>query len=99
MQTLSHKTRAFLVNAQGLKGFLERYRIDEILDGAQENGEFEEVAKYHTIDSADRLEIQLNMKNFFNSLHTIGKMYPCLAIYLMEKSGRINDLKRYMENC
>ena len=45
MQKVNHKTRAYFVNALGLRGFLEP-GVHEILIEAEKSGELREVTKY-----------------------------------------------------
>ena len=50
MQELSHKTRAFIKNASGLRGFLVNFSIDEELREASDNGELEKFTKYQNVN-------------------------------------------------
>ena len=50
MQVISHKTRAFFVNAGGLKAFVVRYTVLGQLQAAQKLGKLEEVTKLHLFD-------------------------------------------------
>ena len=49
LRTASHKTRAFITNAKGLKGFLVR-GIISIIKEAISSGEIKEVIKYQNIN-------------------------------------------------
>ena len=46
MQTISHATRAYIVNADGLPGFLVDVDIIEILKAADESEELEHCEKW-----------------------------------------------------
>ena len=46
MKTLSHQTRAYIVNADGLPGFLQELNIAQILSNADKNGLLEEAKKW-----------------------------------------------------
>ena len=52
MQYLSHETRAFIWNADGLQGFLKTHAEDimEILRNAQKTGDLQKITKYQTVD-------------------------------------------------
>ena len=50
MQCLSHKTRAYFVNADCLKGFLCHSLVSEVLRRNQKNKAFEEATKYQKVD-------------------------------------------------
>ena len=50
MQIISHKTRAFFVNASGLKAFIVPYTILGQMQAAQKIGKLEEVNKLHLFD-------------------------------------------------
>ena len=41
MQTLSHGTRAYICNADGLHGFVYELHITELLNDADESGQLE----------------------------------------------------------
>ena len=44
LQKLSHKTRAYIVNADGLKGFLVKLgKVLQIIKAAEKSGEIDEV--------------------------------------------------------
>ena len=49
MRRLSHRARAYLVNAGGLKGFLVPYSLENILQKVLENGQLELVASHQDI--------------------------------------------------
>ena len=50
MQTLSHGTRAYIVNAGGLPGFLSKYDIIAHLKTADQAGQLEHAKKWQVID-------------------------------------------------
>ena len=50
MQCLSHGTRAYLVNADGLRGFVLKFEIMPFLRKADEAGQLEHARKYQVID-------------------------------------------------
>ena len=50
MQTCSHSTRAFIYNAKGLKGFLIRLDLVQLLKDAYEAGELQDALSYQSED-------------------------------------------------
>ena len=50
MQKLSHKTRAYFVNAGGLKGFLVVGTVFAILKNTKARGKLGEITQYHQIE-------------------------------------------------
>ena len=50
LQTLSHKTRAFIYNAHGLQGFLVSLDVMGILRFAQKQELLEKVTKWQVVD-------------------------------------------------
>ena len=47
---MSHGTRAYIVNADGLLGFVYDPKIDRILKNSDENGQFSDEKEYQIID-------------------------------------------------
>ena len=64
MQTLSHTTRAYITNAEGLPGFLVPIDIIKLLNDADKVGQLEHVKKWRVIDMS---LIQPMLKNFSSS--------------------------------
>ena len=50
MQCLSHGTRAYLINANGLPGFLRKFDIVQHLKEADKAGKLENTRKFQVID-------------------------------------------------
>ena len=50
MQCLSHGTRAYIVNADGLPGFVAEFEIMPFLRKADRAGQLEHARKYQVID-------------------------------------------------
>ena len=50
MQCLSHGTRAYIINADGLPGFVLKFDIAGHLKQADEAGKLEHARKYQVID-------------------------------------------------
>ena len=58
MQILSHATRAYIWNANGLQGFTDEFDIVKQLRTLQKRGKLEELTKWQVID-IDELEKEL----------------------------------------
>ena len=56
MQTLSHQSRAFITNANGLKGFIQSFDLTRFLEIA-EGEKFEEANRYQHVDKKFVVEI------------------------------------------
>ena len=50
MQNLSHATRAYIVNEDGLPGFLTKITMIQVLEKADKNGDLNFVKKWQVID-------------------------------------------------
>ena len=55
---VSHTTRAFIYNADALKGFLIKFDIISILRKADADGKLESIKKYQVFDF-DAIELEL----------------------------------------
>ena len=60
------------MNAQGLKGFLVHYSINEILRDSEVNNDAE-MTKYHAINIKDVLGSQIEPKDFMEKLDFLKK--------------------------
>ena len=100
MQRLSHGTRAFLWNADGLPGFIVEFDgIMTILKKAQGEDNLENHTKYQIIDLA-QVENELNEESslrgkfLYLSLH-----YPCLYIFVIKYMKLHVQIENYMNHC
>ena len=59
LQTLSHSTRAYIVNENGLPGFVVNIDIIKILKSADKQGKLKQARKWQIID-LERVEEELN---------------------------------------
>ena len=84
---MSHSTRAYLVNANGLKGFLKPGPIF-LLRKLEQSNELTEVTKYQHIEiQAVILSLETEMNNSEDRLDFLSKEYPCLFIDILKKRG------------
>ena len=99
LQTLSHKSRAFIFKANGLPGFVEQFNPINSLRLARANGEIDWILKWQFIRLTD-LEQQLNkcptreMKRSVVALNS-----PLLYIYLLKVLKRFEELAHFREQC
>ena len=83
MQRISHSTRAYIINAEGLPGFLIQIDFMQVLREADAKGRLKDAKKWHQIDLkeiekkfAGKLDNKTQM-NFFK------KHYPSVYIFLL----------------
>ena len=50
MQTISHSSRAYIVHANGLAGFLVKVNVIDILRNSKKTGLLDEATQWHEID-------------------------------------------------
>ena len=46
LQTVSHETRAYTINADGLKSFIQEFEITKFIQSAEANGLLEDARKW-----------------------------------------------------
>ena len=97
MQFLSHETRAYIWNADGLQGFFKRPEdIMDMLRNAEKNGVLQEVTKYQEVDLLDLWKLISEFSDMEERLTFLGKFYPCLYLFLLKELGRFKRVKQYM---
>ena len=85
MQTLSHATRAYICNADGLPGFLTEATLLQYLVLADESGKLEKAKRRHKI-CFDKLSKELRGKAAKEEqMKFLSRSYPCLYIYLLKQ--------------
>ena len=93
-QKISHSTRAYITNAQGLKGFLQEYTIAQLLVKAPQ-----EVHQWQIINIR---EVQRQMswcETDEERLTLLREGYPRMYIYVMTYIGRLEKVKEYRNEC
>ena len=108
MQTLSHITRIYFVNADMLKGFLVNYGILATLIREENRGLIKETIEPKGEPAAFAFH-QFEMKEVYTQLETIqteeekldflGKKYPSLCVFVLKNQGMKQELHGYMEEC
>ena len=114
MQCLSHGTRAYIVNADGLPGFVLKFDIIPFLREADEAGQLENAKKYQVIDlSTVESELekfawyeekivegeQINLTNIKKKMDFLSEEYPSLFIFILEFFDMTDKIEQYMNKC
>ena len=98
MQTLSHSTRAFIWNADGLPGFVCLFKIMETLKEADASDLLEHAKKWQQID-LDQIEEEIDtLKSVETKMVYLSQYYPGIYIFLNRYLNQ-GALKRYSIQC
>ena len=96
LQQISHTTRAYIVNAKGLVGFLKRSPdIIELLSQAS----LKDIAKWQVIKLS---KLEKELKNFSliqEKLAYLKQFYSCLYIFILKSMNRTTEVQKYMLEC
>ena len=99
LQTLSHGTRAYIVNAEGLHGFVEKFDIVKHLREADETGRLEHARKWQVI-KLDVVSTELDtMINLQDKMNYLSESYPGLFICILEHLSMTDKIEDYMTQC
>ena len=82
MQELSHKTRAYIWNADGLPGFLITADLIQVLTVLDAKGELENVTRYQDIKLDEIKNTYLRHINLKGQLDFLQKFYPGLYVLI-----------------
>ena len=83
MQTINHKTRAFFVNANGLKAFIVRSTFRRQLQAVLKIGKLEEVTKLQQFD-IKTLYQELNcFETATEKKEFVASSYPVLYAFIL----------------
>ena len=93
MQTASHKTRAYYINANGFSGFVVKSVIIDVLTKAFEQKQLVEAAKFLHIDSGYVLQKLVSLKTNNLRVRFLGEEYPRLIIFVLKKLGKVAALQ------
>ena len=99
MQTLSHGTRAYIVNADGLTGFVLPYDIANHLKTADEAGQLEHARRYHEIDMSIVCQKLATRDSPQKKLDFLGEEYPSLHVFILEHFKLHGKIEQYMAKC
>ena len=96
LQTLSHSTRAYIINANGLTGFLLSIDLMRFLQEADQDGKLESAKKYQVIDFQRVIE---GWDNEEQQKIYLSHNYPSLYRYVITELGSEQSLSQYETYC
>ena len=98
MQRISHRSRAYIWNSDGLPGFLI-CDISLILQSAKKGGVLAAASKYQNIDYESLSSKLCKPKNYREKakLKILKHTYPCLYVIVLEKLNKFQEKQRFME--
>ena len=97
MRVTSHRTRAYIKNADGLKGFLVASSIAHVLRPLTGTEDLKKLAEYQHIDIANVLiEIEKKESNA-EMMSFLSEQYPSLFLYVSMKRCQKKEIKAYMQ--
>ena len=83
LQTLSHVTRAFIWNSDGLPGFVAKFEIINVLKHADETGKLEQAKMWQVID-LDKIGDELTkLEDSQKYMVYLSEEYPSLYIFML----------------
>ena len=83
MQAINHKTRAFFVNAGGLKAFIVRCTFSRQLQAVLKIGKLEEVTKLQQFDNKTFVQKLNSFKTTKEKFEFVLSSYPVLYIFIL----------------
>ena len=92
MQTVSHSTRAYIYNENGLNSFIFRFDIMKVLKAADLRGDLENAREWQEID-LESLEKELIVLNRPQKMRCLSQYYPSLYRFLLEHFKQTQILK------
>ena len=98
LQILSHSTRAFIFNADGLPGFVQRFEISEILLDADNQNQLEFAKKWQEIDLV-KVKVELEKIKSKQRLTYLIQHYPSLSSFILMRLDRCNRLDERRLEC
>ena len=99
LQVLSHRTRAYIYNANGLQGFLVEEQIIRLLRQAHANFVLKVVTRTQIVDFKElgkELQVQQTRTGM---LSLLSRKYPSVYIYVLQKMRRRDEVKEFMKKC
>ena len=96
---LSHRSRAYIQNAEDLKGFLVDGNIKRILGETKQNGKLEKAFQWQNIE-LEKLSQQLSAcASYEGKMAYLRKQYPMLFVYFMEFYGKEKKIQEFQMEC
>lgn len=96
LQIISHRTRAYIINAEGLPGFLVQIDFMQILRQADARGCLEIAKKWQELN-LDKVSQELDvLESLFQKMTHLKENYPSLAkIVLLRQLGSSTKVFEY----
>ena len=91
---MSHKTRAFIVNAEGLRGFV-KLSVVSVLRSAELSGALIKATRFMHVDIESVKKTLDKEPNREECFRFIMDNYPCLVKLLLTKFGEKDRLDKY----
>ena len=88
LQTLSHKVRAYIFNANGLQGFLINLDISWIIKDASIKQRLHLITRWQHVDTAELYDSLDRLDSHEEKLEHLRLNYPCLYIYALNRIER-----------
>ena len=99
MQTLSHQTRAYICNANGLPGFVFELSLIDTLNDALEFGLLEQALKFQVIDLNIIKEQVDAFETVSQKMNYLKQFYPSLYIFMLKHLKKMDVLEQYRQQC
>lgn len=84
MQNISHATRAFIWNADGLLGFVQKVDIKNILVAAEKMGQLEQAKEQQVLDFNEIGNDLDQQTDLTKKMIYLSQFYPVLYIFILE---------------
>ena len=99
VQTLSHGTRAYMVNADFLSGFLKGYELEMLLLGLAEAGHYEKGSTLQNFKIVTVVENLMQQSSKAKKLDYLSQVYPNLYVDVLEIFRQYDKIDEYMAKC
>ena len=96
MQKLSHQTRAFIINAKGLKGFVVPFNVIEFLENTDDE-RFNEVTQHQHVKKKSVIKRLRAKRSDGERLEYLKSRYPCLFIFALKFQRNTLALQGYTD--
>ena len=97
MQTVSHSTWAYIINAKGLPGFICKFDIIKALKNADEKCQLDCAKQWQLIDLNKIEEEFKEMPSLEDKMCYLGQNYPSVYIFILELLDRKDRVNEYIK--
>ena len=99
MQTISHGSRAYFVNADGLPGFINLLDIAKCLEDADVASQLEHAKTFQMINIDNVNEKLNNLESQMQKMKFLSEEYPSLFVFVLEYLNLTDRIMQYMAKC